>query len=356
MYRFQSILEMPLKVESKWYTVMVGITPTEDFIDTTPEKLNFFIMNREPKKGIYIEGVSIQQVKNFLNTTKNNLNIISNLYSKNKDKPLQKRILSIEEIIDQENIELKNNQLDLKLSPSFEVFIKPSYVSSPDEYIIKKTKKRLEQFTNLYTLLCNNNLNEPDLYKMWSDKNETLNKIAHPIRNISDKNYFSPIQYCNEGKHYWEWLEIGKANKLKVFVRQAYIVNEDSEDNKIIAKENGLDEYKNIPHLSCPYHNPFQQEENDTHITRIIPVNNKLGIHTRPSIEITYFATKYEGDIEIESSRFRGNAKDTMDNLQLYALKGSNIKIKIQKTSNREKLEEVFRGIYHAANHEIHST
>ncbi len=359
MYRFQSIIETPVKSNGHWYTIMTGIFPPDDEVDLAciePEKckFNFFIMNRNPRYGSYIEGASLDNVKGFLHHAKHNPDTIAKIYDKHKESFPERAVMSLDEVVDEEGIDINDTVVDFRVLPSFEVFIAPRFVTSPMEYSLKQTGGRLEPFFRLRSALKLNGLDESEINKAWTDRNGALNRLAHPMKGEDDPSYFSPIHYCPEGKHYWEWFRIGKDKTLKVFVRHAYLVNDDPGNYRSIPQKTGPDEYKNIPQLSCPHHFPNQEEESGNYVTRTIPVSNRWGIHARPSAEIALFANRYDGDVAIESENFRADARSIMDNMQLYALKGSTLKVTMEKVPSKEMFEEVFKGIYHAANNELH--
>ena len=58
-------------------------------------------------------------------------------------------------------------------------------------------------------------------------------------------------------------------------------------------------------------------------ITREFTINNKLGLHARPSAQITQVASKFASDIHIARNGRRVNAKSIMGVMMLAAGQGT---------------------------------
>jgi phosphocarrier protein len=63
-------------------------------------------------------------------------------------------------------------------------------------------------------------------------------------------------------------------------------------------------------------------------VERIIRLENKLGLHVRPSAQLAELASKYKSEIIIFKESQQANAKSIMDLLTLAATGGTSLTIK----------------------------
>ncbi|MBI4835547.1 MAG: HPr family phosphocarrier protein [Planctomycetes bacterium] len=64
-------------------------------------------------------------------------------------------------------------------------------------------------------------------------------------------------------------------------------------------------------------------------VERIIRLENKLGLHVRPSAQLAELASKYKSDVIIIKESLQANAKSIMDLLTLAATGGTSLTIKV---------------------------
>ncbi len=76
-------------------------------------------------------------------------------------------------------------------------------------------------------------------------------------------------------------------------------------------------------------------------ITQQITVENKLGLHARPSALLVKAATKYRSDFFIEKDGMRVNGKSIMGVMMLAAERGSKLMIVADGVDEAYLLEEI---------------
>jgi len=358
MYRFHSLGETSINADGHGYTVMAGIKPPkqeEDLADFNPEEqiFDFFIMNRHPKQGMYIDGATLEQVTAFLHFAKHNPQAIAQLHQTHKGSGLTTEAVTLDEITDDDGSMLARQTSDFDLLPSFEPFVLPTYVDSQTQYINKQIVGRLQPYLALRKALQLNNDDQVRIMDAWSKRNGAMNRLSHPICGNFDPKYFDPIYWCPDGNHAWEWLQVGGEDK-KLFVRTAFIVNSESDNSSVLSKEEGPGEYlKAIPDLVCPWYYNRNEKSEDGYLTFQIPVTKNYGIHARPGIEITKYAARWPGKVRLELNGNKRDAKEVMDLLQLNACKGSILKVCFEDVGSPHLLDEIYLGIYHAATTEL---
>src|SRR3989338_3597311 len=109
MYRFHSLAETPVRLNGHWYTVMVGINPNRETTNLKRMQDNlfdFFILNRNPKEGIYVEGAELDKVAAFLSFAHHNPAKIIDLHKKYAKSGLTNPTVTLEGVIKQEGIDL----------------------------------------------------------------------------------------------------------------------------------------------------------------------------------------------------------------------------------------------------------
>jgi phosphocarrier protein HPr len=76
-------------------------------------------------------------------------------------------------------------------------------------------------------------------------------------------------------------------------------------------------------------------------ITRDFKISNKLGLHARPSAQLTQTAARYRSDIHIARNGRRVNAKSIMGVMMLAAGQGSTVTVDAQGEDAEEALEAI---------------
>ena len=76
-------------------------------------------------------------------------------------------------------------------------------------------------------------------------------------------------------------------------------------------------------------------------ISRDFTINNKLGLHARPSAQITQAASRYSSEIWISKNGRRVNAKSIMGVMMLAAGQGSLLTVEADGPDEAEALEAV---------------
>ncbi len=76
-------------------------------------------------------------------------------------------------------------------------------------------------------------------------------------------------------------------------------------------------------------------------ISREFTINNKLGLHARPSAQLTQTAAKFQSDIWIAKNGRRVNAKSIMGVMMLAAGKGSIVVVDAEGPDEAAAIEAV---------------
>jgi phosphocarrier protein HPr len=78
-------------------------------------------------------------------------------------------------------------------------------------------------------------------------------------------------------------------------------------------------------------------------ITRDFTISNKLGLHARPSAQITQAASRFSSDVWISKNGRRVNAKSIMGVMMLAAGQGSVLTVEASGEDEAQALDEVGR-------------
>ena len=82
--------------------------------------------------------------------------------------------------------------------------------------------------------------------------------------------------------------------------------------------------------------------ENSASLSRILTVQNKMGIHARPAATIVRIANKYaEADIQVEKDDESVNGKSIMGLMMLAAGNGAKLKFVVSGPEVEKLLEEM---------------
>jgi phosphocarrier protein HPr len=76
-------------------------------------------------------------------------------------------------------------------------------------------------------------------------------------------------------------------------------------------------------------------------ISRDFIISNKLGLHARPSAQITQTASRFSSDIHISRNGRRVNAKSIMGVMMLAAGQGSTVTVDAQGDDADEALQAI---------------
>ncbi len=78
-------------------------------------------------------------------------------------------------------------------------------------------------------------------------------------------------------------------------------------------------------------------------ISRDFTISNKLGLHARPSAQLTQTASRYGADIHISRNGRRVNAKSIMGVMMLAAGQGSTVTVDAEGDDAEQALEAIGR-------------
>lgn len=76
-------------------------------------------------------------------------------------------------------------------------------------------------------------------------------------------------------------------------------------------------------------------------ISRDFTISNKLGLHARPSAQLTQAATRFVSDIHISRGGRRVNAKSIMGVMMLAAGQGSTVTVEAEGEDAEQALEAI---------------
>ena len=76
-------------------------------------------------------------------------------------------------------------------------------------------------------------------------------------------------------------------------------------------------------------------------ISKDFKINNKLGLHARPSAQLTQVAGRYESEVFIAKNGRRVNAKSIMGVMMLAAGPGSTVTVDAQGPDEQQALDAV---------------
>jgi phosphocarrier protein len=76
-------------------------------------------------------------------------------------------------------------------------------------------------------------------------------------------------------------------------------------------------------------------------ISKEFRINNKLGLHARPSAQITQLATRFAAEVWIARNGRRVNAKSIMGVMMLAAGKGSTVTVDADGPDETQALEAI---------------
>jgi len=78
-------------------------------------------------------------------------------------------------------------------------------------------------------------------------------------------------------------------------------------------------------------------------ISREFSISNKLGLHARPSAQLTQVASRFEAEVHIAKGGRRVNAKSIMGGMMLAAGQGSVVVVDADGPDEDEAIEAVGR-------------
>jgi phosphocarrier protein len=76
-------------------------------------------------------------------------------------------------------------------------------------------------------------------------------------------------------------------------------------------------------------------------ITRELTINNKLGLHARPSAQITQLASRYVAEVWMSKGGRRVNAKSIMGVMMLAAGQGSVLTVEADGPDEEQAVEAI---------------
>ena len=350
MYMFHSLAEMPVKSEGRWYSIMIGISrpsqaETLDHFDYANEEFNLLLFDRDPRKGVYIQQLGLDQAVAFFHLAKHNKGVVHKLFQKynpqGKQTPVPMSIL-----MKDDDIQLQHSTADFQLVPSIEPFILPFYVASQSEFRAKQYERRIRPFLELREAI-GLPVDESRDWANWTSRNAAFARLIYIVRGDTPLS-FKPVKFCEQEDHYWDWL-VGKSGSL--YVRSAYVVSDDADNPSWLKKNEHPPEFESIPGAVCPVHNPLIQVGDSVYEVRV-PVSNICGLHARPATEIARAANFYNGDISIANQSMCADARKPFELFQLEAVQGSMVKVVFKNVVNLAEARSVYHQIYRAANNE----
>ena len=76
-------------------------------------------------------------------------------------------------------------------------------------------------------------------------------------------------------------------------------------------------------------------------ITKDFTINNKLGLHARPSAQLTQIAGRYESEVFIARNGRRVNAKSIMGVMMLAAGPGSTVTVDAEGPDEQQAIDAI---------------
>ena len=76
-------------------------------------------------------------------------------------------------------------------------------------------------------------------------------------------------------------------------------------------------------------------------ISKDFTINNKLGLHARPSAQLTQIAGRYESDVFIARNGRRVNAKSIMGVMMLAAGPGSTVTVDAEGPDEQQAIDAI---------------
>ncbi len=76
-------------------------------------------------------------------------------------------------------------------------------------------------------------------------------------------------------------------------------------------------------------------------ISKDFTINNKLGLHARPSAQLTQVAGRYESEVFIAKNGRRVNAKSIMGVMMLAAGPGSTVTVDAEGSDEQQALDAI---------------
>lgn len=76
-------------------------------------------------------------------------------------------------------------------------------------------------------------------------------------------------------------------------------------------------------------------------ISRDFIISNKLGLHARPSAQLTQAASRFASDIHLSRNGRRVNAKSIMGVMMLAAGQGSTVTVEVEGDDAEQALEAI---------------
>jgi phosphotransferase system HPr-like phosphotransfer protein len=350
MYMFHSLAEMPVKSEGRWYSIMIGISrPSQaeilDPVDYTNEEFNLLLFDRDPRKGVYVQQLGLDQAVAFLQLAKQSKGVVHKLFQKYNPQGKQTPI-AISDLLKDDDIALKRSTADFQLVPSIEPFILPFYVDSQSAFRVRQYERRIRPFLGLREAV-GLPVNESRDWANWTSRNAAFARLIYIVRGDTPLS-FKPVKFCEQEDHYWDWL-VGKSGSL--YVRSVYVVSDDQDNPSWLKKSDHPPEFESIPGAVCPVHNPLVQVEDNVYEVPV-PVSNIFGLHARPATEIALAADCYDGEISIMNQSMCADARKPVELFQLEAVQGSKVKVVFRNVTNLAEARSVYHQIYRAANNE----
>ena len=82
-------------------------------------------------------------------------------------------------------------------------------------------------------------------------------------------------------------------------------------------------------------------ENNDSHVSRDVVVQNKLGLHARPASMFVKLATRFECEIFVEKEGEEVNGKSIMGLMMLAAASGTALTIRAEGSDAGQAVDEL---------------
>jgi phosphotransferase system HPr (HPr) family protein len=351
MYVFHSLAEMPLKSQGRWYSIMIGISrpsqaETLDHFDYTHEEFNLLLFDRDPRKGVYIQQVGLDDAVAFFHLANQRKEIVHQLFQKYSSRGAYAPV-AISDLMMDDDIVLKDGTVDFNLVPSIEPFILPFYVDSQSEFRQKQYQRRIRPYLGLREAV-GLPVDESSEWAKWTGRNAAFARLVYIVHGDAPHS-FKPVKFCEQEDHYWDWLE-GKSGTL--YVRSVYVASDDADNPTWLKKADHPTEFGEIPTADCPVHNPLVQVEDRVHEGHL-PVSNIFGVHARPATEIARAAAGFDGEISIENETACADARNPMELFQLEAVRGTMAKVTFRNVKHLSEARSVYHRIYRAANNEL---
>ena len=312
---FRAIAETPVMCGEESFAVCVGVEPGQ-----ASDEYDLYVLNGDPLHPVRVGHSDSQGVGRLLKESAAHPERVADAYHHHR---------CIDDCCDGHPMP--------PILPSFESVVVPDFVDDEAGFREKQTFDRVIPYATFKAVLTD----EPCEASMaeWVRFNAPIARFQYPQR--SEPNDFSTFHFCPEGKHYWVWQPEDAIRP----VRSLYVAEE---RGQVLPRAEHPGIYQDIMAGVCPLHNTTWRSDGSWQSVEI-PVTNIQGIHMRPTSAICDAAQRVD-EAYVGAHGRDYNAKSVMDLLQMRALFGDTLLVRVRG----DAAPGVLRDIYRAATTELH--